>query len=199
VPVQVLAGAVVSHGGARVAVPGGDLHITQVHPSIEHGGHERVAEHVWMHPGQPDTSDLGEPSEPPGGGVPVHPSSARVQQDRPGDTCSDRTVDRPRDRRWQRHQHHLGALADHPQHAVAVFIARSVTSAPVASKIRSPSRLSIATRAKSLVFGDSRAAVSSASNCRWVRPRVGDSGGTVGLRPYSAGEWSETPSMTQVR
>jgi hypothetical protein len=31
-----------------------------------------------------------------------------------------------------------------------------------------------------LVFDDSRAAVSIASNCRWVRPRVGDSAGTVG-------------------
>jgi len=37
VAVQVLAGPVVPHGGARVGVPGGDLHIAQVDASIEHG------------------------------------------------------------------------------------------------------------------------------------------------------------------
>ena len=55
-------------------------------------------------------------------------------------------------------------------------------SAPQASKIRSPSRPSIATRAKSLRLVDSRAAASIASNCRCDSPRVGDSGGTFGRR-----------------
>ena len=59
--------------------------------------------------------------------------------------------------------------------------------APVASKIRSPSRPSIATRAKSNRLADCLAAVSIASNCRWVSPRVGDSAGHVGRRTYSAG------------
>jgi hypothetical protein len=45
-------------------------------------------------------------------------------------------------------------------------------SALVASKIRRPSRPSMATSAKSYRFADSRAAVSRASNCRWVNPRV---------------------------
>jgi hypothetical protein len=45
---------------------------------------------------------------------------------------------------------------------------------------------------------DSRAAVSRASNCRCVKPRVGDSGGTVGRRSHSAGECSSTASMTHV-
>jgi hypothetical protein len=40
-------------------VSGGDLHITEVHAGIEHGRDEGVAEHVRMHPGQPDTGDLG--------------------------------------------------------------------------------------------------------------------------------------------
>ena len=71
--------------------------------------------------------------------------------------------------------------------------------APHASKIRSPSRPSIATRAKSLMFGDVRAVASIASNCRCVRPRVGDSGGTLGRRTYSAGECASTSSITQVR
>lgn len=48
---------------------------------------------------------------------------------------------------------------------------------PVASKIRKPSRPSMATRAKSLMLADSLAAVSSASNCRCDRPCLGDSGG----------------------
>jgi hypothetical protein len=57
----------------------------------------------------------------------------------------------------------------------------------------------MATSAKSFRLTDWRAAVSSASNCRCVNPRVGDSAGTAGRRTYSAGERSRTPSMTQVR
>jgi hypothetical protein len=59
---------------------------------------------------------------------------------------------------------------------------RSAMLAPQASKIRSPRSPSIATRAKSLMLADSRAAVIIASNWRWLRPRVGDSGGTSGRR-----------------
>ena len=70
---------------------------------------------------------------------------------------------------------------------------------PVASKIRRPSSPSMVTSAKSQRLAESLAAVSSASNCRWVSPRVGDSAGTLGRRTYSAGECSRTPSMTQVR
>jgi hypothetical protein len=68
-----------------------------------------------------------------------------------------------------------------------------------ASKIRSPSRPSIVTSAKSFRFGECRAALSSASNCRRVMPRVGDSADTRGRRRCSAGEAVSTPSMTQVR
>ena len=66
-------------------------------------------------------------------------------------------------------------------------------------EIRRPSSPSMATKAKSFRLADWRAAVSGASNCRWVNPRVGDSAGTAGRRTYSAGEWSITPSTTQVR
>ena len=38
------------------------------------------------------------------------------------------------------------------------------------------------TKAKSQTLLDSFAALSRASNCRWVSPRVGDSGGTFGRR-----------------
>ena len=50
----------------------------------------------------------------------------------------------------------------------------------VASKIRRPSSPSRHTSAKSFRLGDCRAAVSRASSCRWVSPRVGDSAGTRG-------------------
>ena len=73
----------------------------------------------------------------------------------------------------------------------------AVTSDPVASKIRIPSSPSMATRAKSFRLADSRPALSMASNCTWLSPRVGDSGGTWGRRTYSAGECSRMPSMTQ--
>jgi hypothetical protein len=53
-------------------------------------------------------------------------------------------------------------------------------SLPVASKMRSPSRPSIVTRAKSDRLVECLAAVNMASNCRWVNPRVGDSAGTCG-------------------
>ena len=78
------------------------------------------------------------------------------------------------------------------------MFARSAMSAPVASKIRKPSSPSIAISAKSHGLDDSRAAVSRASNCRWVKPRVGDSAGTDGQRTCWAGECSSRPSMTQV-
>ena len=52
---------------------------------------------------------------------------------------------------------------------------------------------------KVIRLADPRAAVSMASNCRWVNPSVGDSGGTDGRRTYSAGECSRTPSITQVQ
>jgi Transposase IS116/IS110/IS902 family len=76
---------------------------------------------------------------------------------------------------------------------------RSAMSAPVTSKMRRPSSPSIVTSAKSDGFDDWRAVVSRAPNCRWVKPRVGDSGGTAGRRTCSAGERSSRPSMTQVR
>jgi hypothetical protein len=72
-------------------------------------------------------------------------------------------------------------------------------SALVASKIRKPSRPSIAMSAKSHGFADSLAAVSRASDCRWVNPSVGDSAGTAGRRTCSAGECCKMLSRAQVR
>jgi hypothetical protein len=54
----------------------------------------------------------------------VHPGAAAVEQDRPAGPAADGAVDGPADRRGQRDQVDLGALAAHPQHAVAVFLAQ---------------------------------------------------------------------------
>jgi hypothetical protein len=42
VPVEVLAGTVVAHGGPGIGVAGGDLHIAQAHASVKHSGDEGV-------------------------------------------------------------------------------------------------------------------------------------------------------------
>jgi hypothetical protein len=56
-PVQVLPSAVVAHRGARISMAGGDLDVTEVDAGVEHGGDERVPQHVRMHPRGPNTSD----------------------------------------------------------------------------------------------------------------------------------------------
>ncbi len=55
------------------------------------------------------------------------------------------------------------------------------------------------TSARSKRLVDFRTAVSMAANCKWVSPKVGDSGGALARGTESAGECSRTPSMTQVR
>jgi hypothetical protein len=62
-------------------------------------------------------------AQPVGGGVAVHPCAAPVAQQRPVGSLVDGAVDRASDRGWQRDQHDLGALADHPEHPVAVLLA----------------------------------------------------------------------------
>jgi len=59
-----------------------------------------------------------------GGGVPVHPGTAAVEQDRAARAGADRPVDGPRDRWRQRDQDDLGSFAAHAQHPVAVFFAQ---------------------------------------------------------------------------
>jgi hypothetical protein len=102
VAVELVACSVISHGGAGVGVPCGDLHIAQVDAGVQHRGDERVAEHVRMqfrHSGD----GIGESAKPAGRRMPIHPRSATVQQDRPAQPISDGTVDRSPDRRRQRH------------------------------------------------------------------------------------------------
>lgn len=60
VSVEILAGSVVAHGGARVRVAGGDLYVSEVDSSVEHRGDVGVPEHVRMHPWELDSCLFGE-------------------------------------------------------------------------------------------------------------------------------------------
>jgi len=69
---------------------------------------------------------LGEVTQAAGGGMPVHPGAAGIQQDRPAGSGAYCPVEGPADCWRQRHQHDLGALAAYPQHPVAVLLAEVV-------------------------------------------------------------------------
>ena len=130
-----------------------------------------------VRPDDPYAGSLGEPAQAPGGRVPVHPGAACVEQDRsagPG-TCG--LVDGAADSGRQRDQDDPGAFAAHAQHPVAVLLTE--VGDVRASGLEDPptEEASMATSAKSQGLPDWRAAVSRASNCRWVNPRVGDSAG----------------------
>jgi hypothetical protein len=68
------------HRGARVGVAGGDLDIAQVDACVEHGGDERVAEHVRVCPGGLDAGGCGEPAQAAVGRVPARPGAAAVSR-----------------------------------------------------------------------------------------------------------------------
>ncbi len=77
-----------------------------------------------MWPGDPYARVLGQVPQAAGGGVPVHPGAAAVEQDRPAGPAGGGAVDGPADCRGQRDQDDLGALAADPQDPVAVFLAQ---------------------------------------------------------------------------
>ena len=81
--------------------------------------------------------------------MPVHPDAAAVKQHRPVRAVCDRPVDGTADGWRQRNQHDLGTFAAHAKHPVAVLPAQVGDVRAGASKIRSPSRPSMATSAKS--------------------------------------------------
>ena len=67
--VEVLAGPVVPHRGARIGVAGGDLGVPQVHTRIQHGRDEGMAEHVRVWLGDPHASTFGQVPQSAGGHV----------------------------------------------------------------------------------------------------------------------------------
>ena len=98
--VEVLAGAVVAHGGARVGMAGGDLDVAKVDSGVEHGGDEGVSQHVGVHPGDVDAAIFCEVAKPASGAVPVHPGAATCEQDRAAAAVVDGAVDGSPDRWW---------------------------------------------------------------------------------------------------
>jgi hypothetical protein len=158
-----------------------------------------VAQHVGMHARESDSGTGGEAEQPSGGGVAVHSGASGVEQDRPDQSAVHGPVDGSPYGWRQRHEDDSGALADYPQHPVSVFLAK--VGHVGAGSFEDPQSEQAEHRDQGEVdrLADSRAAVSIASNCRCVSPRVGDSAGTVGRRTYAAGECCRTPSMTAVR
>jgi hypothetical protein len=71
VAVEVVTRPVIAHSRARVSVPNCDLHVPQVHAGIQHGGHERVPEHMRCVPADPHACGPGQ--------VPQAPRPADVQ------------------------------------------------------------------------------------------------------------------------
>ena len=119
-------GPALAHRGAWVGVTGGDLHVAQVNPGVETNWHrcdEGMAKHVWMRLGCPYTGRFGEPSQAPGGRVPVHRGAAAVEQDRPVSAGAGCLVDGPAGGWRQRSQDDFGAFPANAQHPVAVLFA----------------------------------------------------------------------------
>jgi hypothetical protein len=171
VAVEVLAGPVIPHRGARVGVSGGDLDIRRSTPAssmvvtnvcrsmcgcalairtpatLARCRRRRVA--AWRSIRVPRLlSRIGPPVR-----TPIARSIARPTAGGSGTRTTLVPLPHTRRTRWP---------CSSP---------RSVMSAPVASKIRRPSKPSMATSAEAHGSVESRAAVRKASNCRWVNPR----------------------------
>ena len=100
----------------------GDLDVAQVHAGVEHGGEERVPEHVRVHPGKVDPGLVGQVVQATGRGVPVHPPALPVPQDRPLLTAVDGAFDRTLHGWRQGCQDDLAALATDLEDPVAVLL-----------------------------------------------------------------------------
>ena len=72
VAVQGCPGPVVAHGGPRVGVRGGVLHVAQRYPGVQRGGDERLPQRVRPDP-LADCRPPGGPAGDPGGAVAVRP------------------------------------------------------------------------------------------------------------------------------
>ena len=113
VPVQRGPGPVVSHGGTRVSVRGGFLHVAQRHPRIQRRGDKCVPERV-----RPDfLGDPGLPGDPPSA-MPVQPPPVGRQENGPFHALADRQVDCPGGAWRERDGDDLPALAGDHQGAV---------------------------------------------------------------------------------
>ena len=135
VAVQAAAGTVVADRGPRVSVGSGFLNISQGDASIESCRYECVPERVRPD-GLADPSAASDPSDNPGGTVPVQPPAIGGQEDRPVTALTDGQVDRPRRARRQRDGHDLSAFASDGQRPVATFGAQRLDAG--AGGLRNP-------------------------------------------------------------
>jgi hypothetical protein len=83
VALELVAGAVVAAGGARVGVPGGVLDVAQAHAGVQGERDERVAQRVRAD-GMLDAGAPGEPADDLPGGLAVEPPAGAGGQQRPG-------------------------------------------------------------------------------------------------------------------
>ena len=109
VPVEGGPGPVIPHGGSRVGVRGGFLHIPQRHPGIEGGGDECVPQSVWSYRFA-DPGASGDAADDPPGTVPVRPRPVRAGEDGSLAALPDRQIDRAGGARGQRDGDDLAAL-----------------------------------------------------------------------------------------
>ena len=80
-----------------------------------------MAQHVRVHPREPDPGRGGQTPQPSSGSVAIHPGPTGVEQDRPGSSGVHCSVHGSPHGRRQRHEDDSGALADPLQHPVSVF------------------------------------------------------------------------------
>jgi len=114
------------------------------------------------------------------------------EQDRADSPASDRSLDGPTNRGRQREQDDLVTFAVHAQNAVTVLFAEVADVAAGGLQLPQTQQAEHRDQRELASWVDCLAAVSIASNSRWLRPSVGDSAGTVGRRTYSVGECSRT-------
>jgi hypothetical protein len=134
-----------------------------------------------------------------GGGVPVHPGVAAVAQDRSAGAVGEGAVDGPAGRGRQRDQHDLAAFAAHAQDPVAVFLAEVGDVGAGGFEDPQAEQSEHGHQGEVMPAGGLAGGAEQGPELQAVNPRVGDSSGTAGRRTCSAGDWSRTPSMTQVR
>jgi hypothetical protein len=157
-----------------------------------------VPQHVRVHPGQSHASGLGQAVQPAGGGMPVHACTSDRAQDRAALTARDRPVDGPADRWWYRRQHERAVLAGDLQHPVAVLLGQVGDVGGAGFEDPQPEEAEHGHQREVVDVARLPSGREHRLELQMGRPRVGESAGTVGRRTCSAGEWSRTPSMTQV-
>ncbi len=115
---------VVAHGGARIRVAGGLLHVAEGDAGVEGGGDEGVAQGVGADRFG-DPGPAGDAAHHPPGGVTVETAPVATEEDRAFAAIPDSQVHGPGRAGSDGNGNDLAALADHGQGAIAAFEAES--------------------------------------------------------------------------